>query len=396
MNAVRHKSPKTENSYASLYFKSPRKKVENAINFNNPNINQNNNNFNYNFKNKNYNYYDEITRAFNFITFVLHQKDSQIKELKIKIQILQKQLNDMNDTNLMTFKKKDINKNPNSITENINDINRNNFKHSTFNYEQNKNNIISIDSEQKKYDQITHVLPNQKQNIKSNVNKNNNIIKMNVKNLDNNNINIIHKIKNSTNINKINNYRNNIEINNKQNNNNAKFPNSEMTNKNTNMIMNINEHSKEKKNINKIRKEPYHTNQNQNQNQNQNVKYRNGSGNKYKNYITETESSIGTEKMKILTFEHSMSNLGKPNSKSNSFTLSDESNFAKSKIEIKNFLKEIKRILEPGKFKKFITLIKNLIKNKNSEQKNQIIFEIKNLLDDSNLSSKFERIMKLK
>jgi hypothetical protein len=159
---------------------------------------------------------------------------------------------------------------------------------------------------------------------------------------------------------------------------------------NINMNMNINEYSKEKKNINKIRKEPYHSNNNQN------MKFRNGSGNKYKNYITETESSIGTEKMKILTFEHSMSNLGKPNSKSNSFTLSDDGNFAKSKIEIKNFLKEIKRIFEPEKFKKFITLIKNFIKNKNTEQKEQFIFEIKNLLDDLNLISKFERIMKLK
>ena len=388
MNSIRHKSPKTENTYASIYFKSPKKKQENIINFNNNNIIQNNNNFNYNFRNKNYNYYDEITKAFNFITFILHQKDSQIKELKMKIQNLQKQINDINDSNLMTFKKKDINKNPNNITGNIDDLNRNNFKQSTYNYEQIKNNNIPIDSAPKKYEQITHTLPTQKQIIKNN----NNIIKMNIKNLDNsNNINIIHKIKNSTNINKINNYRNNIELNNKQNNNN-KFSNSEMVNKtmNINMNMNINEYSKEKKNINKIRKEPYHSNNNQN------MKFRNGSGNKYKNYITETESSIGTEKMKILTFEHSMSNLGKPNSKSNSFTLSDDGNFAKSKIEIKNFLKEIKRIFEPEKFKKFITLIKNFIKNKNTEQKDQFIFEIKNLLDDSNLISKFERIMKLK
>ena len=392
MNSIRHRSPKTENTYSNRYFKSPKKKQENIINFNNPNIIQNNN-FNYNYRDKNYNYYDEITKAFNFITFVLHQKDSQIKELKIKIQILQKQINDINDSNLMTFKKKENNKDQNSITENISDLNRYNFKHSTFNYEQNKNTITSINSDNKKYEQINYILPTQKQIIKNNINKNNNIIKMNIKNLDNNNTNIIHKIKNSTNINKINNYRNNIDLNNKQGNNNiTNFSNNEMKNKNNNINinLNINEHSKEKKNINKIRKVPYHTNQNQI------IKFRNGSGNKYKNYTTETESSIVTEKMKILTFDHSMSNLGKPNSKSNSFTISDDGNFVKSKNEIKNFLKEIKRILEPGKFKKFINLIKNLIKNKNTEQKNQYIFEIKNLLEDSNLINKFERIMKLK
>ena len=159
---------------------------------------------------------------------------------------------------------------------------------------------------------------------------------------------------------------------------------------NMNINMNINEHSSEKKNVNKIRKEPYHTSQNQN------IKMRNVNGNKNNNYTTETESSIGTDKMKILAFDHSMSNLGKPNSKSNSFSLSGDGNFMKSKLEVKNYLKEVKRKLEPLKFKKFITLIKNLIKNKNSEQKNQFIFEIKNLLGDKILITKFENIMKVK
>ena len=83
-----------------------------------------------------------------------------------------------------------------------------------------------------------------------------------------------------------------------------------------------------------------------------------------------------------------MSNLGKPNSKSNSFSLSGDGNFMKSKLEVKNYLKEVKRNLEPQKFKKFITLIKSLIKNKNSGQKDQIIFEIKNLLSDKCLYNK--------
>ena len=64
-----------------------------------------------------------------------------------------------------------------------------------------------------------------------------------------------------------------------------------------------------------------------------------------------------------------MSNLGKPNSKSNSFSLSGDGNFIKSKLEVKNYLKEVKKKIRTQKFKKFITLIKSLIKNKNSEQK---------------------------
>ena len=158
--------------------------------------------------------------------------------------------------------------------------------------------------------------------------------------------------------------------------------------------MNINEHSNEKKNINKIRKEPYYTNYNQNIN----IKNRNmiPATKNCKNYTTETDSSGGLEKIKIVSFDHTMSNLGKPNSKSNSFTLSDDRNTIQSKNGIKNYLKQIKSILEPQKFKKFITLIKSLIKNRNSEQKSQLVLEIKNIIGDKNLISKFESIMKIK
>ena len=394
MSPVRHRSPKSENTISNLYFKSPKKKEENIINFNKPeiiqnhkNININNHIINYNNIN-NYNYYEEIKKAFNFITFILKQKDNQIKELKIKIKALENQISDINDKNIMTFKKKEINSESPSNTDNLTILNITNFKRSTFNNNnQNKANMLSPNSDPKKYNQLTHYTSQaQKQNNK---NDNNYIIKSNNKLVDNttNNINIIHKIKNSTNINKINNYRNITEITNKQDSNN-KYSNSEMVNKQINM--NINEHSSEKKNVNKIRKEPYHTSQNQN------IKMRNVNGNKNNNYTTETESSIGTDKMKILAFDHSMSNLGKPNSKSNSFSLSGDGNFMKSKLEVKNYLKEVKRKLEPLKFKKFITLIKNLIKNKNSEQKNQFIFEIKNLLGDKILITKFENIMKVK
>ena len=48
-----------------------------------------------------------------------------------------------------------------------------------------------------------------------------------------------------------------------------------------NINMNINEYSSEKKNLNKIRKYPYH------ESKNQNIKLRNVDGNKYNIYITE-------------------------------------------------------------------------------------------------------------
>ena len=387
MKPIRHISPKYENNLSNIYLKSPKKSENNIINFNNPSNNQNFNIKNIiNFKNNNieFDYYEEINKAFNFITFVLKQKDNQIRELKIIIKKLENQLNDLNDKNLMTFKKKEIIEDSSFNKDNLK---ANNFKKTTYNNNQNKQNQFSTDSDNKKYNQLTH---NIFQN--NNLNKNSRNLKINDKTSDNDSINILHKIKNSTNINKINNYRNNIEQISKQNIN--KYVNSEMVNKqinmniNMNMNMNINEHSSDKKNINKIRKEPYHTNQN--------IKFRNGSGKKYKNYNTETEYYTGNEKMKILTFDNSMSNLGKPNSKSNSFTLSDDGNIIKSKIEVKNYLKEIKKKLEPEKFKKFITLIKKLIKNKNTELKNQYVFEIKNVLNDNNLISKFENIMKLK
>ena len=393
MNPIRHKSPRVENNLSNNYFISPEKKEKesNIINFNNPEIlsnNNNNNQLNYNYNLKNYNYYEEIAKAFNFITFVLRQKDKQIKELKLKIKDLQIQLNDLNDTNLMTFNKKDINLNQTPINKDNNlNSNKNNFKVSTFSSNQNKVNIIPFNSDLNKYNQLTHnLLSDQTKNN----NMNNNIKNKNDKLYDNN-INISNKIRYSTNINKINNYRNNIEIAKKLDNNNN-YVNSQLMNKQINM--NINEHSNEKKIINKIRKDPYHTNINQNVNvRNRNIT---ATSKNCKNYTTETDSSAGHEKIKIVTFDHSMSNLGKPNSKSNSFTLSDDGNIIQSKNDVKNYLKEVKSKLEPQKFKKFIALIKSLIKNKNNEQKNQIVLDIKNIIADKILISKFENIMKIK
>ena len=359
-NQIRHRSPKTQNNFFNNYYlKSPTKKDINIINLD---VSPKKNQFNYNYNNTN-NYYDEITKAFNYITFILKKKDSQIKEMKIKIKELEKQLNDINETNIMTFNNKDISQ---IYSEDLTKTNKNNLKRITYN-----NNI-----------------PNKTSIFFSKRNNNENNKKIN-----NNNLNIINRIKNSTNINKINNYRNKIDLKGNKliyinNTNNDKYLYTEENNRKIDMnINNINEYSNEKKNINLIRKEPYHNNMN--------IKYRNSSGNNPKYFQTnETDTSTGNNKLKMYNLNY-MGRDNSKNSKSNSITLSDEG-LSKSKTEIKNYLKEIKYKIAPDKFKKFVELIKILVKNKNIGQKNAIIYEIQNILVDKNLIDKFQSIIKIK
>ena len=367
-NEIRHRSPKTQNNFFNNYYlKSQRKKDINIINLNN-NTGQTSNKvqFNINYNNTN-NYYEEISKAFNFITFILKKKDSQIKELKRKISDLEKQLNDINETNIMTFNNKDIGEIYSSE------------ENQTFPYLNKTTNIKKLN---------LNYIPN-KQNINKNISNEKN-------NMNNMNINILNRVKNSTNINKITNYRNKIDLNiNKFNTNKITntIPNNININKKINLNLdlnkNINEHSPEKKNINIniIRKEPYHSNIN--------IKYRNNSGNKFRNCQTnETDTSTGNNKIKIFNLS-SMGRTSSKNSKSTSLTFSDEG-IMKSKEEIKNYLKEIKHKIDHDKFKKFVELIKLLVKNKNTGQKNQIIFDIKNILIEQSLIDKFENILKIK
>ena len=370
-NQIRHRSPKTQNNFFNNYYlKSPPKKDINIINFNNSS------GINYNYNNTN-DYYEEITKAFNFITFILKKKDTQIKELKIKIKELEKQLNDINETNIMTFNNKDIGE---IYSDQEKNKNKTNLKRITYHYIPNKSSIFY-----------------------SNNNNNNNIndkkTNENTSKIFSNNINFINRVKNSTNINKINNYRNNIDLNNNKynymnytninNTNNTDYLNTEENvNKKIDLNKNINEYSNEKKNINIIRKEPYHSNLN-------NIKYRNSSGNKNRILqMNETDTSTGNDKIKIFNLNMGGRTNSK-NSKNNSISLSDEG-FLQSKEEIKNYLKEVKNKIDKDKFQKFVNLIKNLIKNKNNSQKNMIVYEIKNILVDKNLINKFETILKIK
>lgn len=392
MNPIRHKSPKIQNSMGNNFFNSPKRNEINIINFNNGGVisshksfNINNNHFNYNYSKKDYNYYEEIAKAFNFITFILKQKDKQIKELKIKIEQLQKQLNDINETNIMTFNNKDITE-FSSTDENLNKLkpNMNDFKSITFNYNQNKTKMISSDNSNK-YKQMTYnILSTQIGSSMNSINKSNILNNTNDKlknkyNMNNNSLNIIGKIKNLKNANNCsnnNNYKN-------------KYISIDSLNNHINMNVNINEHSSEKNNINPIKNGSYHIT---------NLRNRNESGGKLKNLTANVNHNdiLRTGKMKIVNFDKSLSNLGKDNSRSNSFNLSDDGNTIKSKKDVKKFLKEIKGKLKAENFKKFIEHIKCLIDNKNSEQKSKIIFEINNLLVDKDLIAKFENIMKIK
>ena len=389
MNPIRHRSPKTQNNLAYNYFQSPKRRQINIINLdrrgdiiNNKNI-KINNQFNYNYNNNDYNYYDEIKKAFNFITFVLKQKDNQIKQLKIKINNLEKQLNEINEKNMMTFNNKEmVDSSPHVY----------NFEFMDNNV---SNEIPSYDGQNKK-DQLmnnlisAHIGLNNNNNIK-------NILKNNNKNIFDNNVNINNnKIKNQTNINKMNNYLNITDVGKKYNVKSYNIPNmNDLSNKQINL--NINEHPNEKNNINKIRRESYHSNQNLNiRNSNNNGYIKSIKNVEQNNFVTDTESMVGTDRVKIFTFDNPIYNIGKPGSKSNSFNLSDDNNSVTSKKDVKNYLKEVKTKLEPERFKKFITNIKLLTKNKNSEQRNSIIITIKNLLADHILISKFENIMKIK
>ena len=408
---MRHRSPKSQNYYGNHFFHSPQKKQVNIINFDNQgnslnNNNQNNNQLNFHYNRNNYNYYDEITKAFNFITFVLKQKDKQIQELKIKINDLQKQLNEINETNMMTFNNQEI-MNSSSNASNFKFV-KNDQKGITTNKKQNNlnlmspnflnnkvkissNNIWNIQTEISNNNSINASTNNSNINIYKNSNIGN---EPNINNINNkinfdNKINFIHKIKNSTNINKINNYRNVTDV--VKNNNNFNSDNNylnEMPNKPINI--NINEHSTDKNYVNQIRKESYHSNLNVNlRNKNDNIKQVKNF--EQKNFTTDSEKLGEKDKVKILN----INNLERPGSKSNSFNLSDDGNMINSKKDIKNYLKEVKNKLEPEKFKIFIKQIKELTKKKGVGQKNIIISEIKNILGDKNLICKFENIMKV-
>ena len=379
-NQIHHHSPKTQNNFFhNYYLKSPSEKDINIINFNN-NVGVKPFNPQFNYSNiNNCNYYAEITKAFNFITSILKHKDSQIKELRKKIKELERQLNDINETHIMTFNNKDINEiysgDEKKNNTKINNQN-NNLKKISCNYIPNKSNIL----------------------YSNNNNKNNNNCIPNNSKIFSNNINIINRVKNSKNINKINNYRNNIELNNSKynytnniNSNNSKYLNTDENNRRIYLNENINEYSKDKNNINLIRKEPYNNNIN-------NIKYRNknNSGNKFRNIQTnETDTSTGNDKIKIFSIG-SVGRANSKNSKSNSILTLSEEGITQSKTEIKNYLKEIKNKIEPDKFKQFVKLIKSLIRNKNSGEKNTIVNEIKNILIDKSLINKFETILKIK
>ena len=397
---LHHRSPNLENR--NTIFQTPIRKRINIINIDKQGSSFKNRNsiirnqFNYNYTKNENDYYDEITKAFNFITFVLKQKDNQIKELKLKINNLKRQLNEINEENMNSFSNKDlINFSPHMYSLD--------FK--------NKNNINTISpyNEQSKMSQLMNNFWKSQEDFKYNTfnnsiynfNKNNNYINEKFQNKMSDKIifdkkNIFNKIKNCRNDNKITNYGKNKKIlNNTININNSNQHIKGISNNHINLNMNINEHSIEKKNINKIRKVSYHSNININlqKKNNENKKIiKNGEN---KNLTKESQNINEENKIKTVNFDNSAYALGRSGSKNNSLYISDNDIMIFSKKDVKNYLKEVKIKLEPEKFKKFITNIKALTKKKNIEQKNAIIIQIKNLLVDKILINKFESIMKI-
>ena len=107
---MRHQSPKTKNSFSSNYFIPQLTNDFNAFNLDNQRNMINNgsfNNFNFNYNINNYNYYDEIVKVFNFITFILRQKDTQIQRLKLKILELERKLKQVDVSNIIEINNKD-------------------------------------------------------------------------------------------------------------------------------------------------------------------------------------------------------------------------------------------------------------------------------------------------
>ena len=149
----------------------------------------------------------------------------------------------------------------------------------------------------------------------------------------------------------------------------------------------MSESSTERKNINNnIRREPY-------KNNNNNIKIKIKQINEIKNFTKSSGNLSNSAKIKT-NLENTLTSSGHTESISNTYNMSEEENFISSKNDIKIFLKEVKKKLEPERFKKFITQIKALTKNKNND-KNSIIIKIRNLLVDKALINKFEDIMKV-
>ena len=224
-----------------------------------------------------------------------------------------------------------------------------------------------------------------------NINKKNNIqnktdTSNSYKVMNENNVNVVHKIKNPThNINDINkkiHFKNLNEG--KKINYNRKFINEQPVKQ---INQNMSESSTERKNINNnIRREPY-------KNNNNNIKIKIKQINEIKNFTKSSGNLSNSAKIKT-NLENTLTSSGHTESISNTYNMSEEENFISSKNDIKIFLKEVKKKLEPERFKKFITQIKALTKNKNND-KNSIIIKIRNLLVDKALINKFEDIMKV-
>ena len=385
----RHVSPPTKNNFKKFsYLNSPNK---------NKNSDSTLNKFNSldsTFIND-YNYYDEIKKAFNFITFILHKKDDQIKSLKKKINDLQIQINKFATNYNISFR-------------NSKDLTENNI-HTKLNKQNSIKNLtvgipiqsISNDSSCNSNCNSLYILNNNilipKNNLNNRVkNFTNNYISINSQN-SNSSKQITLPLRENYNIPKIDYSNNNNTQIFKQNNSKKEFmsPNSEKIKAKKNLCS-------ENKNINfKNENFSYKMNNNTSSNKinknNENSNF-NSQGkinsiilNRNQNYC----NSVNRKDInKIFNDENYISDEGNK-SKNNSLSMINDN----PKNEVKNYLREVRNKLDPEDFSRFIQYIKILTNSGNSrEQKLGVIEEIKKIFgnENYNLFVKLENITQKK
>ena len=344
MRLKRHISPENQKPLINNFFNSPIKKETNLNNsnykafiFNDKNMSKNHTT-KFNCFNNNINYYEEIKKAFNFITFILKQKDAEIKRLKYKVKDLQKQLDDINEKNLMTFNNEKINEillNDDQsycldIGNTDSNINKKNKKKIMINRLQssNFNNLMkNFFSSSPKPNANGNIFSLSLQDNSGIYNNNNNFSRNKDINFEKK-IKIIHK-KKSLNKNKINNYKNITEIYNKTlDNNNNSYNNKYKNNQNTNITINMNDYINN--NItNRIRKN-YHINKN-------NIKTKIM---EYKNFPNESNNFEKKETKKINDLDIFEFNNKRINSNNNILKMNDKVDLTRSKNKTNNFIKE--------------------------------------------------------
>ena len=334
-----------------------------------------------------YNCYEEIKKAFNFITFILHKKDNQIKSLKKKINDLEIQINKFAKNTTSSFRiSKDLTENNIHTKLNKQDSVK------SFNYGNLINNNISNNCSNSNYNSYINLndsilIPKKFNKIKLFSNNSNTITSQNSNNNSNQIINIGRE--------------------------NYKIPKIDYFNKNQKFLQSSNKKKftsldSEK---HKARKPILNDKNNNYMDENFSYKINNTCANKINIYNENSIINIQGKKNKInLRINNSCDRKEIKKMFSNDNYISDKQRYRfknnslscdseNPKNEVKNYLREVKSKLNPEDFQKFIRYIKILTNCKNLyEQKILVIEEIKKIFGSENydLFIKLENITHIK